>query len=146
MKIVFILIVLILTLTSCQNNKVIRKTIEINSKQIDIKFKNFSNINIDEKCLIDKTSKLLEAINNNKISIYKSIFFINHNHFKRLSSLSNIEINIKKENKYILLPINKKQFFLSNKAFDKANKETFMMYELLTTINFNNCIKENNGI
>jgi len=129
-------------LCGCQNSIVeAEESIMLNSNKITIKYINFTAKKVDNKCMKKNIKKLFYAIDNNQISIYHSIFFMEHNHYKKLSSEEGLIIENKEESKFILLPLNRNSFFLSQKPFDENNDESFAMYELLTKVDFKSCIQ-----
>ncbi|SFV70110.1 hypothetical protein MNB_SV-13-531 [hydrothermal vent metagenome] len=133
----------ILFFGACQSSTVTQQEkILIDENQIVIKYLNFTPQKVDRDCMKRDTKKLFQAIKNGETSIYPSIFFINHEHYKRVSSAKSLIFENQNENIFILLPIEQNLFFLSTKAFDDKNDETFSMYELKNKIDFKQCINQ----
>ena len=138
----FILSILsILFLNSCQNSTIRKEEdVIINNNKINIKYLNFIPKEINKTCMEERTKKLFEAIENNEVNIFMSIFSIQHEYYKQLYSEKSLIFENYNKNIFILFSIEKNQFFLSQKAFNKNNDESFSLYELINKIDFTKCM------
>ncbi len=140
MKKRFFYILSMLFLSACQSSTITQQDrVVIDGKQIVIKYLNFTPKKVDINCLKKGTKKLFLAIKNGKTNRFLSIFFINHEHFKRVSSKKSLIFENEDKNIFILYSIKQKIFFLSSKAFDKDNSEPFSMNSLVNEIDFDKC-------
>ena len=130
----------ILFLGACQTPTVTQQEkIVVDGNQIIIKYLNFTPKKIDTDCMKKDTKKLFNAIENGEANMVKSIFFINHEHYKKISSEKSLIFENHNKNMFILFSIERNLFFLSSKAFDSNNDESFSMYTLVSKIDFDEC-------
>jgi hypothetical protein len=142
MKNIILSLFSLIFLSSCQNTTIrAEENITVDSNKINIKYINFMPTKVDSKCMKENIAKLFYAIDNNGISIYTAIFSMEHENYKELSSKSGLIIENIEENRFILMPIDSNQFFLSQKPFDNKNDEVFSMYELKNKIDFKKCLE-----
>jgi len=140
MKKIILSLFSLIFLGGCQNTTIkAEENITVNSNKINIKYINFTPKKVDSKCMEENITRLFYAIDNSGISIYSAMFSMEHEQYKQLSSKSGLIIENIEENRFILMPIDSSQFFLSQKPFDENNDEIFSMYELLTEIDFKKC-------
>jgi len=131
----------ILFFNGCQSSIIkVEERIMINSNEIILKYLNTNREEVDTVCINKKVINLFDAIENNQTSVSKSIFFIEHKYYKKLSVKEALIIEDIKKSRFIFLPFDKSFFFLSKKPFDKKNDESFLMYQLLKETDLKKCV------
>ncbi len=132
---------LILFFSACQSSKVTQEEmILVDKNKIAIKYLNFTPKHVDNECIKKDIKKLFQAIEKGETHMFISIFFINHEHYKRVSSEKSLIFENRNKSIFILFSIEQNIFFLSSKAFDSKNDDSFYMYGLRNKIDFKDCI------